>query len=424
MHEIVKEYRTLQRLIVERCEGNIPSHSAQLLVAQMEHFASLLENFASASQKKYDDKGNENDLLRSLLGAEENSLQAKLIEINAEAQFLRGQLSELNREFKRLQHSEVQLEEQNELRKRETEIEAMDRKSSRQKFEAEAEIIQHRFLQLQEQYTKLLGEKEAEKTEIANKIPGIDQNVRHQVKEELRQVGMKLRAICSSVVGSSQYCIERWDKVKEKRFSTRLSKLIGLDRLMRIATGTFDDLIADLALIKNNSGEMIRTIDTYSSLLDDIAPLHASVDIRKMFDEARRRCTDIVRARKLAVSWPSEKKYPAFISDVKIIGEIMDALIANAVEALPQEGKLDIIGSFSDDFLEVRFSDNGPGMALSDRDKLFKPFFTTKPGHAGLGLYRAHRLAFVLNGNLRYERPGHGSEFILHIPNRQALGES
>ena len=416
MDEILNEYKQLQSLIVERCEGRVPAVSAELMVARMERFAGLLDSAVRGLQKKYEDRGAENDLLRSLLGVPEGSLKAKLVEANVEIQFLRGQLSALNSEFKRLQQQEQQLEVRQELNKRDTEKSVLERESARVKFEAEAEIIRQRFLQLQEQYTKLLGEKEAEKTAIANTIPGIDQEARHKVKEELRQVGLKLRAICSSVIGSSQYCIERWDKVKEKRLSTRFSKIIGLDKLMRIATGSFDDLIADLALIKKNSGEMIHTIDTYVGLLDDIRPQYANVDIRKLIDEARKHSIDIVRARKIAVTWPSEKKYPVFNSDAKILGEILDAVISNALEALPEEGKLDIMGLFTDNTVELRFSDNGPGIALSDRDKLFKPFYTTKPGHAGLGLYRAGRLAFVLGGSLKCERPGSGSEFVLYVP--------
>jgi signal transduction histidine kinase len=423
MDEILKEYKQLQNLIVERCEGKIPAISAELLVSRMERFSGLLETSLIDIRKKFDDRGAENDLLRSLLGVPLEPTKAKLIEANAEIQFLRGQLAALNGEFKRLQQQEQHLEVRQELNKRDSELGVLDRQALRAKFEAEAEIIRQRFLQLQEQYTKLLGQKEAEKAAIANTIPGIDQEARHKVKEELRQVGLKLRAICSSVIGSSQYCIERWDKVKEKRLSTRFSKLIGLDKLMRIATGSFDDLIADLALIKKNSGEMIRTIDTYVSLLDDLRPEFANVDIRKLIDEARKHGTDTVRARKLVVTWPSEKKYPVFVSDPKILGEIIDIVITNALEALPEEGKLDIMGLFTDTSLELRFSDNGPGITLSDRDKLFKPFFTTKPGHAGLGLYRAGRLAFVLGGSLRCERPGSGSEFVLHIPSHTTQGK-
>jgi two-component system sensor kinase FixL len=70
------------------------------------------------------------------------------------------------------------------------------------------------------------------------------------------------------------------------------------------------------------------------------------------------------------------------------IGHMLGLLIANAREAMPSGGGAITISTSLDDrgwiVLEVR--DNGKGMAASELDRAVEPFFTTKPGHLGVGL--------------------------------------
>jgi PAS domain S-box-containing protein len=66
--------------------------------------------------------------------------------------------------------------------------------------------------------------------------------------------------------------------------------------------------------------------------------------------------------------------------------------------------------------LEVRVSDNGPGIAPEDLPQIFRPFFS-RFGGAGLGLSLARRLAHQHGGTLDVEStPGAGATFILQLP--------
>ncbi|WNG44228.1 AAA family ATPase [Archangium minus] len=69
--------------------------------------------------------------------------------------------------------------------------------------------------------------------------------------------------------------------------------------------------------------------------------------------------------------------------------------------------------------VEIRVRDNGPGVPASVRDKLFTPFFTTKPTGegTGLGLSLSHDIIVALGGKLRVEsEEGHYAEFTILLP--------
>jgi signal transduction histidine kinase len=67
----------------------------------------------------------------------------------------------------------------------------------------------------------------------------------------------------------------------------------------------------------------------------------------------------------------------------------------------------------------VAVKDNGPGIPLEIKDKIFQPFFTTKPTGqgTGLGLSLSYDIVKAHGGELKVEtREGDGSEFIIIIP--------
>jgi signal transduction histidine kinase len=71
-----------------------------------------------------------------------------------------------------------------------------------------------------------------------------------------------------------------------------------------------------------------------------------------------------------------------------------------------------------DDKIEIRVKDNGNGIPQKVLDKIFQPFFTTKPTGqgTGLGLSLSYDIVKAHGGELNVEtREGEGSEFIIHL---------
>jgi two-component system, NtrC family, sensor kinase len=95
-------------------------------------------------------------------------------------------------------------------------------------------------------------------------------------------------------------------------------------------------------------------------------------------------------------------------------------LVANALQATPDGGRLDIRISSSPDTVEVVFVDNGSGMTAETLEHIFDPFFSTKgPGAGtGLGLSISHAIVEKHDGVLEAHSagPGKGSTFRLRLP--------
>jgi signal transduction histidine kinase len=97
--------------------------------------------------------------------------------------------------------------------------------------------------------------------------------------------------------------------------------------------------------------------------------------------------------------------------------QILDNLIANALEALNPGNLVRLTTSATTAGVRITVSDNGPGMSAEDRDRAFLRFTTSSPNGTGLGLAIVHRLAISNGGTARLdETPGGGLTVTLDFP--------
>ena len=92
-------------------------------------------------------------------------------------------------------------------------------------------------------------------------------------------------------------------------------------------------------------------------------------------------------------------------------------LIINAIEAMPGGGEL-VISSFERNGRVVAtVADTGTGIPPEHQNKIFFPYFTTKPQGTGLGLSGAQKIVLSQGGNISYRtEPGKGTEFTVELP--------
>ena len=67
-------------------------------------------------------------------------------------------------------------------------------------------------------------------------------------------------------------------------------------------------------------------------------------------------------------------------------------LVLNAIDATDDQGRIHVEAQAEDGWLVLSVEDDGRGISLADRCRLFQPFFTTKPHGTGLGLFVSRQI--------------------------------
>jgi signal transduction histidine kinase len=100
--------------------------------------------------------------------------------------------------------------------------------------------------------------------------------------------------------------------------------------------------------------------------------------------------------------------------------QILLNLLRNAVQAMPDGGRLLCRLRRDGSMLVFEVEDTGHGIAKHDLSRIFDPFFTSRPAGTGLGLWIVLRLAQSLGGSVEVDSaPGRGTKFRVQIPQEQ-----
>lgn len=106
--------------------------------------------------------------------------------------------------------------------------------------------------------------------------------------------------------------------------------------------------------------------------------------------------------------------------DVNQMQRALTNLIENAVDAMPNGGKLTIEGRKLKEMVEITIMDTGTGIPVDSLGKIWMPLYTTKSKGIGLGLAVTKRITEAHNGSVHVESiVGQGSKFTIRIPTEQ-----
>ena len=100
-------------------------------------------------------------------------------------------------------------------------------------------------------------------------------------------------------------------------------------------------------------------------------------------------------------------------------------LILNAMDAMPEGGRLRIVEELGDGVARISIADQGIGMSDEVKKRAFDPFFTTKMRGTGLGLAKVQAIIGEHGGSITCEStPGHGTTFTISLAILQNQGQA
>ena len=108
---------------------------------------------------------------------------------------------------------------------------------------------------------------------------------------------------------------------------------------------------------------------------------------------------------------------PAVFADPGQLQLVFSNLVLNAVQAMPEGGRLEIAGWESGGRIFIQVADKGVGIPADKLDKIFDPFFSLRGEGTGLGLFTAYRIIQEHGGMIEVEsQVGKGTKFTLWLP--------
>jgi signal transduction histidine kinase len=108
---------------------------------------------------------------------------------------------------------------------------------------------------------------------------------------------------------------------------------------------------------------------------------------------------------------------PGLHIDADKIKQVFINLLQNAIESIPEGGRIEVSTKKVEWTVEVRFANNGPPIPREMLDRLFVPFATTKAGGSGLGLAIAYEIVYEHGGTIDVKSEAdRGTTFVITLP--------
>jgi PAS domain S-box-containing protein len=167
-----------------------------------------------------------------------------------------------------------------------------------------------------------------------------------------------------------------------------------------------------LEMVEKNASRSLMMINDWRNNTTDVVTAPSRIDlgniVRKVIDE-----TTIPEDVKLCL----DISEGSFINaDPNIIQRVVDNLLRNAVEAMPDGGRLSVSVHNDDRKVFLEISDTGVGIPEESRENVFWPLYTTKVGGLGLGLSFCRKAVEAYGGTINFEsKLGEGTTFIIEF---------
>jgi two-component system, NtrC family, nitrogen regulation sensor histidine kinase NtrY len=160
-----------------------------------------------------------------------------------------------------------------------------------------------------------------------------------------------------------------------------------------------------------------RLVNAFSGYARMPAPQLAMNNMRQIIEESINLYRDTQKGVKILFHDANE--VPPFKFDKEQMKRVMINLLDNAIDAIEEEGLVEVGLSFDQDrgVTEIEVTDDGQGIPSEHKARVFEPNFSTKKHGTGLGLSIVSDIISDHNGSIRVQaRKPRGTRFIIELP--------
>ncbi|MBL8267069.1 sensor histidine kinase, partial [Steroidobacter sp.] len=174
-----------------------------------------------------------------------------------------------------------------------------------------------------------------------------------------------------------------------------------LERLLREAQLTepvaATELSGALEAIKRRSHGLMNFVERYRAVAELPEPKLRAVDWEQLFVGIDQLMRTTLREAGVTYQRRMMSSPPTMLADPELLEQAIINLIRNAAEAASEADApvVSVVCEMREQEWIIAVADNGPGLNEQQREKLFVPFYSTKPDGSGIGLSLARQIAFA-----------------------------
>lgn len=200
-----------------------------------------------------------------------------------------------------------------------------------------------------------------------------------------------------------------------------LTTVVGLSQLLA-EEDLSESAKEDIKAVYSEAQRAASIVNNLLTFARKHPPERRPVQVNDILEDVLRLRAYVHKTYNIRVNSDLDKNLPPVMADYFQIQQVFLNIILNAESAMIEahkEGVLKIIGETQNGYLKISFADNGPGIQKENLQRIFNPFFTTKPvgKGTGLGLSICYGIISSHNGKIYVEsQSGEGATFVVELP--------
>jgi len=277
----------------------------------------------------------------------------------------------------------------------------------------DAQIAMEVYIDLQQQQLQdFTGELAKESRRLARNFE--NQKVELQLTEKRARVAEELASVATLVAGLAH------------EIGTPMGVIQGHANQLESAVSD-EDAKWRLRTIQEQVGRISKIIQTLLNMARPGKSQHVLVSLESVIETTLAFLTEKFSRRGIEIECELDSA-PSVLGDPERLQQLFLNLFMNAVDAMPEGGRLRIsLKTTADDEIEIAVADDGQGIPERDLPRIFEPFFTSKEAGTGngLGLMVAKGIVKDHGGSMKVEsEQGRGTEFQIVLPRGNSTAAS
>jgi signal transduction histidine kinase len=177
------------------------------------------------------------------------------------------------------------------------------------------------------------------------------------------------------------------------------------------------DLLEHVAKIEREIGSLGDVVNEFLDFSKQHVPDTRSVNVHDFFAELLMAYAAQCDQREIEIVKEFDPEPKTAVFDPDLLRRALHNLFLNAIQAMPEKGRLVIGVRRQVGELEITIADTGKGIAPENLENIFTPFYTTKEKGTGLGLPFARKIVESHGGSLTLRsKPLHGTGVVIRLP--------